>query len=286
MLSAARKERLVKLAVSLEQLRSANSAMRGKVFRATAEVPREAPRFSDPVLRRHGDSANAFAVNPTTLRAQTRELGEASAWPAGVYAVGQPAVDHTRAVYPSLYKKLTGADKEAVNRTTWQHEAAEHAGRQPGVLRNNHGYGVHYSHKPPIQDLNIAATLPESLAPAADAIRAVRAHEVADMVTRHPDFAHLRLGEQRVSRHAIRRIQEASDAQRMRELAEKLHQSDATGARYVQVGENQPRVDYGWSRADAMDAVRSLARPGTPPGRVQQLQAQFTEALSGYRYKD
>jgi hypothetical protein len=64
----------------------------------------------------------------------------------------------------------------------------------------------HINLEPPLQDLNIAATLKRKDWPAAAAIRRSSRKDLDDITDIIPDVHRLNLGRQRLSRHAIKRI--------------------------------------------------------------------------------
>lgn len=102
---------------------------------------------------------------------------------------------------------ISPTSKEVFNRSVMLHEARE-VGKHPGVFR----FASHNSLTPMLQDLNIAATLKgPGVDDAVLAIRQMRRPEVEGLKMTVPDVGRLNLGEQRLSRHAQKRLQEAYD---------------------------------------------------------------------------
>lgn len=96
----------------------------------------------------------------------------------------------------------TPEGKEAFNRFVLLHERAELA-RQDGTRP----FSGHASLRPPLQDLNIAATLTGPGSEAAAGIRTLRHREMKEFYNAVPQAERLDLGNQRISRHARKRLQ-------------------------------------------------------------------------------
>jgi hypothetical protein len=256
---------LEKIAVSLEQLRVATNAMKHKVLRAgvqDAARPLSAARTRkilalaqkdakagahegdfDKVMSgfteiaRHTVSPLSFPKDSKRTRnlisAQAAELGEDIA-PALAHRARQKSLEGRALIAGDTIKTLNGKlsfkdidasrltpkDREAFNRSIWLHENAE-LGKHPGVNRID----SHLSVRPPLQDLNIAATLRGPGAGAAQAIRDLRAN---DSIVRLDGFDGLNLGHERLSRHAIRRVQDSYDrlyAANQKRLADRIDRS-------------------------------------------------------------
>lgn len=95
------------------------------------------------------------------------------------------------------------ADREALNRSIMLHENAEigkHFGDVP--------FASHASTRPMLQDLNIAATIEGPGSNAGGELWNMRYDELQDLEKIVPGLERLRLGENRISRHAQKRIQE------------------------------------------------------------------------------
>jgi hypothetical protein len=116
----------------------------------------------------------------------------------GVYLAGDPSTGYTRATGIPL----SGLDKEVFNRIVYLHEIAE--------LRSSakHMFLGHFGCGPPLQDLNIIATLSDRHYPVHAALMLLRTPEKRVIETLFPG---LDLGNTRLSRHAIRRITERMD---------------------------------------------------------------------------
>jgi hypothetical protein len=98
----------------------------------------------------------------------------------------------------------SGPGQEAFNRSTLLHEGSE-IGKQFGKRL----FESHLSTRPMLQDMNIAATLRGPGSEAAGAIKDLRAPEVASLNKYVPGLERLNLGENRISRHAQKRIQQS-----------------------------------------------------------------------------
>jgi hypothetical protein len=121
----------------------------------------------------------------------------------------------TRGVLPRMPYLKKPQSREMFNRSVMLHEVAE-LGKQPGRYR----FLSHDSLKPPLQDLNIAATLTGTGGKeAATAIRRSRWPDMKLLYQEFPQLKRLRLGKQRLSRHAIKRIQEIFDRKASADLA-------------------------------------------------------------------
>jgi len=106
----------------------------------------------------------------------------------------------------------TPAGREAFNRTVFLHELAELSNKQPGNFR----FSSHLSVKPALQDLNIATTLAGPGSNAAPLLKKMREGDIELLSTVIPNIDKV-LGQQRISRHAMKRIQNAWDRGVMKE---------------------------------------------------------------------
>lgn len=130
----------------------------------------------------------------------------------------------------------TPAGKEAYNRAGSLHEYSERSEiakqerlRYSERAQRQQQLMSHASTLPALSDLNIAATLKGPGAEAADALRLTRLPEVSELYGKMPELSRLDLGHQRLSRHAIRRI-DAANA-RINAYTAKTRFSPATVAR-------------------------------------------------------
>ena len=117
--------------------------------------------------------------------------------------MGVPIPEGTVQSLPALRNPL---DKETVNRAFLTHEGRE-VGPHPGIFQMATG---HLSVKPPLTDLNLALSLPEERSGAQQFILEMRRPEIAG-IQQSLGLERLPLGKERMSRHAIRRIQALLD---------------------------------------------------------------------------
>ena len=216
-------DELCKLAVSLDQLRSATKPLMSRLIRA---------RPSQVLPSNMQMPSPAVAVARTSLPRMERSLGylvskghlPESAMGGIMKGMRSLKPLHGRIVAKGDMSRQTAlglkglggrmdlprtpAGREAFNRTALLHEGAE-LGRHPG--RFPMAEMGHISARPPLQDLNIAATLKGPGVSAARSIRQMRRRELGMLTGEFPDLKRLHLGRQRVSRHAIRRIQDLWD---------------------------------------------------------------------------
>ena len=194
-----------KVAVSIGGLRAANRAMSGKVIRRSIRVNPIEGTFG---LSKHGPTPN---MGPAGVRKELpKQLLDAhpklKPMAGNAFIKGDPSRFTAKHVDPQLgerMNKLKPPDREVFNRTVWQHEGAETAvkAKAAAPFRGHAGVG------PPLQDLNIAATLPKQYHGAAGAIRDMRKPEIDALRARHPtSFGRIDLGNERISRHARKRL--------------------------------------------------------------------------------
>lgn len=246
--------RLEKTAVSLAQLRVANRAMKGSVIRPSKGAARRLNNdmFGSsggiPVVaggmpsrraaRRAAVAAQAKPLpawswrrpitsfrNRKFVKRRNSDLLEQQAHTADLAGV-IPRNFERRVLMRGDPGRLVGpegrlnaglrssAEREALARTIRLHEGAEATGKV-------HGRGLpfasHNSTRPALQDLNIAATLKGPGQGASTAIRRMREGEVAALERAIPGLERLNLGNQRISRHAQKRIQEAYERSMLRD---------------------------------------------------------------------
>lgn len=229
----------MKLAVSLEQLRTASRAMRGRVLRAGWSVPKggglrvSSRAATDRILHgaqqalKRSAKTNNFDGMMQSFDTIQRNHALPVSWPRRPSSYWSSATtpetepfirsakrlsgnaliygDSSKKVLdPKVYRRLSPEGREAFNRSVWLHEGAELA-PHPGSVE----FGSHMSVKPPLQDLNVAATLHGPGSDAAKAIRKERKGDVESLKKAVPGLSDLRFGKERLSRHAIRRIQQA-----------------------------------------------------------------------------
>lgn len=152
-----------------------------------------------------GDSATTIGKElDVSSRDYIKHLGtdEAKRWLSADHIKGLLKAHKANAGASKKIRSLKGKDREAFNRAIHLHEKRELAVKPKDVAP----FSSHMSLEPPLQDLNIAATL-EKQPEAAKAIRAMRASETKALREAHPSsFGRLRLGKERLSRHAIKRL--------------------------------------------------------------------------------
>jgi hypothetical protein len=253
------RDELEKIAVDLKQLRKATDLLkkRGPLVRgrrmdmSTGMLVRPrvtGPRRWSPVDK---DITSAFAmprrISPKQQESlhQTLQVSGADAVEAGklvrkavkareglkpgIYQTGSPykAVrdlytqarkevgELGRGIFPRIPHLKKPKSREMFNRSVMLHEGAE-LGKHPGRYK----FLSHQSLKPPLQDLNIAATLTGTGGKeAATAIRRMRGPDIKFLYETVPELARLRLGKQRLSRHAIKRVQEIYDRAGSKEIS-------------------------------------------------------------------
>ena len=189
-----------KIAVTLEELRQANKKSSVPVHRPPRRLP----------------------IGPMTV---AKSSGKGSPLTPGVYQRGdvtkmtselaEDVGKQRRNLSPSQKKRLeklkkarnmSPAGREVYNRTVRQHEIAEYTTKPRSSAARMEG---HITPKPPLQDLNIAATLKGKGSEAADVIRAQRGREIDQLKRLVPGARRLDLGNKRLSRHAIKRLVES-----------------------------------------------------------------------------
>lgn len=109
------------------------------------------------------------------------------------------------------FKKIIGKTskegREVFNRAILSHEKLESKKKQLGSNSAASSFFGHRSVQHPLQDLNIAATLKGKGADASKALKNLRKPEVNALHSIIPETKRLNLGEKRVSRHAMKRLQ-------------------------------------------------------------------------------
>jgi hypothetical protein len=186
-------------ALSLEQLRKAVDALK-----------KNRPGGGPGIIRRDYLPASAGSIE--TPRGPVRYINVAGDYTKRMKPSGIP--QNWRWASRKEMRKGAGLppeSREAYNRSVFLHEGEEiRAGagtpRRGSSLQR---FSSHRSTRPPLIDLNIAATLEDKLSPAADVIRAGRAKEIQDLKRLMPGIDRLDLGNKRLSRHAIKNLQEA-----------------------------------------------------------------------------
>lgn len=266
-----RRHILEKVAVNLEQLRVAGNAMKGLVSRR-APVP---SGIGGALERLTGESEKGFFAGM---------VGEGRR--ARLYITGSP--QKIRSFREMLnVPNASPAEREALNRSIWLHEGNELSTKQPGALTMS----GHRSWRPPLVDLNVAATATPEIARAGDAIRNMRADEIANIRRVVPGLRDLNLGHERLSRHAIKRVQQAYDTGMVRgQLARRVRvlrpaaEYEADAARYrgnidaeiARAGSRRPPgreyVEYALREAHLADDSAVVARTGLAgaPHAIQQ----------------
>lgn len=203
-----------KLAVTLSQLRRANRASRALRNRAALHAP------SDQLISK-GKALKAMRNDPKTVTNHFNLPPRNANVPGGVdkrqvFMAGSP-----RRYVNNVLRAGSGgigggsgfpraaspARREAFNRSIFQHEVAE--GRAARRGKGHTPFASHISLTPPLQDMNIAATLRGKGRGAAGDIRAMRRDEIELLRALHPSsFGRLDIGNERLSRHAIKRLNE------------------------------------------------------------------------------
>lgn len=227
----------VKEAVSLAQLRKASQALqrafpvirvpkntvlaRGTANVVTAREPIQAtirqrgltPTSAPTVLRRGEASKDWYHFR------SDRGLASQEFKVPAVANAERSAVDQYTRPRPNNipFNASNPADREAFNRNATLHEYSERRmlvdPRRQALTsreRKRRAFLTHADVNPPLNDLNVAATLTGPGAGAADAIRSLRLPDVAELYSKIPELTRLDLGHQRISRHAIKRISEAN----------------------------------------------------------------------------
>jgi hypothetical protein len=211
-----------KIAVTLNQLRKASKAMSGKVVRrhlrvndrgftlgpsgtpvgpAAINTTAEKTNVTGKAFIK-GDSGRFLRRNSEAAsKGLTRVLPDIAEYGRpGDVATARTAILDNSALASGL-KRLSPRGREAVNRSVILHEGAELKVKKKNFAPS-HG---HLSMAPPLNDLNIAATLKGPGSDAASSLRRLRAPEKREIDRAIPG---LDLGKERVSRHAIKRISE------------------------------------------------------------------------------
>jgi len=173
------------------------------------------------VRQRLGDMLDGYPkVDVDNAVTNAAELGQAAQRPfmvggrATIYQGGSPAtwMNHlgergvTEFPKGQGFQKMlkSGPGQEAFNRTVMLHEGSE-AGKHFGKRM----FQSHLSTRPMLHDMNIASTLKGPGSEAAGAIKDMRGPEVASLNKYVPGLERLNLGENRISRHAQKRIQQS-----------------------------------------------------------------------------
>lgn len=222
-------ERMEKIAVTLKQLREATAPLMGKVIRKHPKKKAtmtagggfiETAKGPDFRIVAKGDYGKATLRHNEGIRAKKERLKTLNqirrmkADSSGVSAAwGIPDKSSAAAEAAKLKKdiaagikrtKRTPAEREALNRSVLLHESREIRELRRGPDKKFKG---HHNAAPPLQDLNIAATAEGNIARIGDDIRKMRRPEIGMLKRRHPtSFGRLDLGNERLSRHAIKRL--------------------------------------------------------------------------------
>ena len=239
---------LSKTAVTLDQLRKATSALqkntpvvrrsimpdfsglsggvrpRNHLPETFGMGPATLAKAKDPesmVRQQIGDLLDGYpqadvdrAVQDLVAKGKTMQQPFMAGGRSTIYQGGSPATwmkhlgESDIAAFPKGqgFKNMlkSGPGQEAFNRTVMLHEGSE-AGKHFGKRM----FQSHLSTRPMLHDMNIAATLKGPGSEAAGAIKDMRAPEVASLNKYVPGLERLNLGENRISRHAQKRIQQS-----------------------------------------------------------------------------
>ena len=203
-------DELEKIAVNIEQLRHATKSIKPikrlvveEWFKPTTFVRSARGRVDmGPMASRPPSKEFTRAMEAMSVKHPSAKAILAAAKKRGGKIF---AADDAYRAYGGGLPPVDPAGREAFNRTALMHEKSELAGRFSEAGR----FGGHRSVHPPLQDLNIAATLRGPGSSAADAIRKTRESSIDQLTQVIPGVDRLNLGHQRVSRHAMNRLQQA-----------------------------------------------------------------------------
>lgn len=274
----ARKSVLEKVAVNAAQLSKAVQAAkkRGVIVRPPRRFLRK--RSWGELFPRSSSSA-PMAKQPIAVSANLKGAQGQKA-----FIRGSAQDFKQKGFQQGLYDKTRPLSPEAkalLGRQTALHETAE-AGKHPGrfhysaALSEDIARGSHASLKPPLQDLNIAATLTgKGSREAAEEIRKLRGREVDELEQIIPGLERLNLGKKRVSRHAQKRLQEAYE----RGLTRRIRQEEAIKNK-MSGAPKRPLMERERSLANALRYRRNVREHLSPEERTK-LRRLTQDALRG-----
>ena len=210
-------EELEKIAVGLRELRAAyKSNIKSKLLRrahktAPGGTPLALPTSESPAqllatLKGAGLSPSRDML--LKLHKQRRVLYTPQVGGGRIFAKGDSgrSLEKGRDMLsiPHFTSPKTPAGKEFFNRAVLSHEASE-LGKHYGPQR----FASHISTRPLFHDLNIAATATGPGAKGAKkALLKLRQGEITELTALMPELKRLDLGNQRISRHATKRLQQ------------------------------------------------------------------------------
>lgn len=211
---------LEKIALNLEQMRTASGALRNKIVRGTIDISKTISNPSEPVLALSRKSRGMFTLMPSLMKSDASKQMNAYATRIGVKPLipnvvkkstifmgkggvtGMEGEFKNQGVELSM-KHLNPQNREAVNRIGIMHEGAESQVRPSG----HQPFGSHASPEVLLKEHNMIQTLPSNLKPAGDVYRNMRGVFQESLALNQMTGGKFNYGESpRLSRHAIRRI--------------------------------------------------------------------------------